>query len=87
MDFYPYGFIDLCGAIVKVPADGSRTGTWSIPGASSQGVTYNTASTSIGTTFWSLTTRSFSLLSRSLTNATPTYSFVAASFTNTTTGI
>ena len=87
MDFYPYGFIDLCGAVVKVPADGSRTGTWSIPGASSQGVTYSTASPSIGTTFWSLTTRSFSLLSRSLTNATPTYSFVAASFTNTTTGI
>lgn len=87
MDFSPYGYMDLCGAVVKVPADGSRTGTWSIPCASSQRVTYSTASPTIGTTFWSLNTRSLSLLSRSLTNATPTYSFVAASFTNTTTGI
>ena len=87
MDFSPYGYMDLCGAIVKVPADGSRTGTWSVPGASTQGVTYSASTPSIGTTFWSLTTRNFSLLSRSLTNATPTYSFAVGSYTNTTNGI
>lgn len=87
MDFSPYGYMDLCGAIVKVPANGTKTGTWSVPGASTQGVTYSASSPSIGTTFWSLTTRSFSLLSRSLTNATPTYSFAVGSYTNTTTGI
>ncbi len=87
MDFSPYGYMDLCGAIFKVPIDGSKTGTWSVAGASTQGVTYNTSSPSIGTTFWSLTLRSFSLLSRTLTAGTPTYSFAAGSYTNATTGI
>ncbi|MCZ8322109.1 MAG: hypothetical protein O9296_11080 [Novosphingobium sp.] len=87
MDFSPYGYMDLCGAIFKVPIDGSKTGTWSVVGASTQGVTYSASSPSIGTTFWSLTFRSFSLLSRTLTSGTPSYSFAVGSYTNTTTGI
>lgn len=87
MDFSPYGYMDLCGAIVKVPIDGSKTGIWSVAGASTQGVTYSASSPSIGNTFWSLTFRSFSLLSRTLTAGTPSYSFVTGSYTNTTTGI
>ena len=87
MDFSPYGYMDLCGAIFKVPVDGSKTGTWSVAGASTQSVTYSASFPSIGTTFWSLTFRSFSLLSRTLTSGTPFYSFAAGSNTNTTTGI
>ena len=87
MDFSPYGYMDLCSAIIKVPVDGSKTGTWSVAGASTQGVTYSASSPSIGTTFWSLTFRSFSLLSRTLTSGTPSYSFAVGSYTNTTTGI
>jgi hypothetical protein len=79
--------MDLCGAIVKVPIDGSRTGTWSVAGASAQGVTYSVSSPSISSSFWSLTLRSFSLLSRTLTSGTPSYSLAAGSYTNTTTGI
>ena len=79
--------MDLCSAVFKVPVDGSKTGTWSVAGASTQGVTYSTSSPSIGTTFWSLTFRSFALLSRTLTSGTPSYSLVAGSYTNTTTGI
>ena len=51
------------------------------------GLTYSASSPSIGNTFWSLTFRSFSLLSRTLTAGTPSYSFVTGSYTNTTTGI
>lgn len=87
VDFAPYGYYDLCGAVLKVPADGSRTGTWSVPGVSTQGVTYSAWSPAIGTTFWSLTTRSFSLLTRTLTAATPSYAYSAPSYTSTTTGI
>jgi hypothetical protein len=87
MDFSPYGSTDLCGAIFKVPIDGSRTGTRSVAGASTQVVTYSASSPSIGASFWSLALRSFSLLSRSLTLGTPSYSFAIGSYTNTTTGI
>ncbi len=87
MDFSPYGYFDLCSAIFKVPSDGTKTGSWSVPGASTQGVTYSASSPSIGTTYWSLTTRSFSFLTRTLTAGTPSYTFSAGSYSNTTTGI
>ncbi|MDQ4421626.1 hypothetical protein OOT33_14455 [Sphingobium sp. DEHP117] len=87
MDFSPYGYTDLCGAIFKVPIDGSRTGTWSVGGASAQGVTYSASSPSISSSFWSLTLRSFSLLSRTLSAGTPSYAPAAGSYANTTTGI
>ncbi len=87
MDFSPYGSTDLCGAIFKMPIDGSKTGTRSVTGAATQGVTYSASSPSIGTTFLSLTFRSFSLLSRSLSSGTPFYSFGAGAYTNSTTGI
>jgi hypothetical protein len=87
LDYSPYGYADLCSAIFKVPIDGTKTGSWSVAGASTQGVTYSASSPSIGTTYWSLTTRSFSFLSRSLTAGTPSYTFAAGSYSNTTTGI
>jgi hypothetical protein len=87
LDYSPYGYADLCSAIFKVPIDGTKTGTWSVAGASTQGVTYSASSPSIGTTYWSLTTRSFSLLTRTLTAGTPSYAFAAGSYTNTNTGI
>ena len=87
MDFSPYGYFDLCSAIFKLPSDGTKTGSWSVAGASTQGVTYSASSPSIGTTYWSLTTRSFSFLTRTLTAGTPSYTFAAGSYSNTTTGI
>ena len=87
LDYSPYGYADLCSAIVKVPIDGTKTGTWSVVGASTQVMTYSASSPSIGTTYWSLTTRSFSFLTRTLTAGAPSYAFSAGSYSNTTTGI
>jgi hypothetical protein len=87
LDFSPYGYFDLCSAIFKLPSDGTKTGSWSVAGASTQGVTYSASSPSIGTTYWSLTTRSFSFLSRTLTTGTPAYTLSAGTYSNSTTGI
>ncbi len=87
LDYSPYGYADQCSAIFKVPINGTKTGTWSVAGASAQGITYSASSPSIGTTYGSLTTRSFSLLSRTLTAGGPSYTFSAGFYSNSTTGI
>jgi hypothetical protein len=88
LDFSPYGYSDICGAIVKVPPDGSKTGTWSVPGnGSNQGVTYSAWSPSIGASYWGLTYRAFSFVTRSLTGGVPGYAVSAATYSNTATSI
>ncbi len=88
IDFSPYGYTDICGAIVKVPTDGGKTGTWSVAGnGSNQGVTYAAWSPSIGTTYWGLTYRGFSFVARSLTGGVPGYAVSAATYSNTATSI
>lgn len=88
MDFSPYGYTDFCGAIAKVPADGSKTGTWSIPGnGGNQGATYAAWSPGIGATYWSLTYRGFTFVTRTLTTGFPAYAVGTGTYVNTTTGI
>lgn len=88
LDFSPYGYSDICGAIVKVPLDGSKTGAWSVPGnASNQGVTYGAWSPSIGASYWGLTYRAFSFVARTMTGGVPGYAVGAVSYNNITTSI
>lgn len=88
IDYSPYGYSDVCGAIVKVPPDGGKTGVWSVPGnGSNQGVTYAAWSPTIGTTYWGLVYRGFTFLARTLTGGIPGYAVGSGTYTNTATSI